>query len=390
MSFRYLLIFILFISCGVKQPVDINLEDDTGSVWVTSDPSGASIFLDGVFANKSTPDTLYHISTGNHIISVLKEGYKADVDSVAIAVEKDSLKRVMFHLEEIVHLGSVYFESTPSGAEIFVDDQSTAKFTPDTVRIEPGRHFISARKNGFNVFEREYTIVEDSLISSHTDLEIAQCVLFESFGNVSCLPCTTSAGNLERFRSEHTDKTYALLEYYANWPAVNDPFYLVSPDDIDQRVQSVYRIVALPSLKINGVNDVDATEYNKITSAYEQVIANQHTQLALSISKQKESTELQVEIELFDYNSLLNNTNLRLFVAVVEDDIHLSEPPGLNGLKDFNFVFRRFLSSRLGDEITGTVMKYTFQWPEWDYSQAQIMAFVQDINTNEVVQSSIR
>ncbi len=385
----HLLILLLVISCGVKQPVDIGLNEKTGSVLVTSEPTGASIFLDGLFVNKSTPDTLKNISVGSHVLSVIKEGYKADMDSLTVEVEKDSLKRVRFLLEEIVHIGSLFLESTPSGAEIFVDGQSTAKFTPDTIRLEPGLHSIGARKNGFKVFEQDFEIVEDSLLTGKTDLEIEQCILFESFGNVSCLPCTTSAENLERFRSEHADKTYALMEYYANWPSVNDPFYLVSPDDVDQRVQNVYQIFALPALRMNGSNTVDATDYNAVVSAYTQLLDNQQTQLAISVKKQKQDAELRVDIELFDFANVLNNPNLRLFVAVVENEIHMSDPPGLNGLTDFNFVFRRFLSSRLGDAINGMKLNYTFQWPEWDYTYSQIIVFIQDINTKEIYQSSI-
>ena len=393
MRFRYLLILLVFISCGVKQPVDINPEDNTGSILVTSEPSGAAIFMDGLFENKSTPDTLKNISAGSHIISVIKEGFKSDTDSITVIVEKDSLKQISFVLEEIVHIGSIYLESNPAGAEIFVDGQSTAKFTPDTIRLEPGNYTISARKNGFKVFEHEMEVIKDSLLTGQTDLEIEQCVLFESFGNVSCDPCTTSAANLERFRSEHAEPGYALMEYYTYWPAPNDPFYLEAPQDVDERVNYYAKddpsVYSLPTLILGGTATLDAQNYSSITSTFDQLYASQQTQLAISISKQKPDSVLNIQIELYDYNNILTNPNLRLFVAVAEDEIHKSSPPGSNGLKDFNFVFRGFISSRTGDEISASEEIYDFKWPSWNYTNTYIVVFIQDIITKEVIQSSI-
>ncbi len=393
MRFRHSLILLAVLSCGVKQPVNITPEDNTGSVLVTSEPAGASIFLDGLFENKSTPDTLKNISPGTHIISVIKEGYKSTNDSISILVEKDSLKQVHFLLDEIIHLGSLYLETDPAGAEIFVDGQSTAKFTPDTIRLEPGNYAISARKNGFKVLEQEMEIMEDSLLIGSVALEIEQRVLFESFGNVSCVPCVKSAENLERFRGEHLEPGYALMEYYANWPAPNDPFYLEAPQDVDERLNFYAKddpsYYSLPTLTMRGKTQVDAQNYDEIVSTYTQQFTGQQTQLAISISKQKPDSVLNLQIELYDYDNILQNTNLRLFVAVVEDEIHKSSPPGSNGLKDFNFVFRGFISSRTGDAISGLEKVYSFNWPSWNYTNTYIVVFIQDIITKEVIQSSI-
>lgn len=387
-KFALLILFIL-LACGVRQPLDITLEFDAGHLRVESNPPGALIFLNGENQNKITPDTLNNIPVGQHYISVIKDGYKSTQDSFPVTILKDSLRRIDIPLESLVQTGYLIAVTEPSGALLFVDDQPSGKMTPDTLILAPGTRVVSARKNGFKNIEWNVNIVHEETQVHSATLEIEQRVLLEAFGNVSCVPCVASAENLETFRHAYPENTFALLEYFANWPAANDPFYLESTQDVDQRVQQVYQIFSLPSLKMNGTQSVDATDYDVLTTEFERIGSLQQTPLAISISRQKPSDSLYVEIDLFDYNNLLANSDLRLFVAVVENEIHYSNPPGTNGLKDFDFVFRQFLSSREGDSITDTNLSYVFEWPAWDYRHAQVIAFLQDIETRQIIQSSI-
>lgn len=386
----FLLLTILVISCGVKQPLDVNAFVDNGSIVVTSTPPGAQIFLNGQHqSGKVTPDTLQNISTGVYIVKVFKEGFTVIPDSIVVTVKKDSLHLANFTLDEIDSLATIIVNSTPNGAAIWLDGQPTGRVTPDTVRIAAGMHTIRAVRNGFKPGEWQIDGVVNTVDSVQATLEIEQCVLLEAFGNVSCVPCVTSAENLEAFRANFSGPSYALLEYYANWPATKDPFYLEAPKDVDERVQKVYKIISLPALRANGLNKVDATEYDQIVTAYQTGLAAHNTPLAISIAHSKEDTTLNVEVELFDFNNLLSNTDLRLFIAVTEDDITIDPAPGTNGLTHFNFVFRGFMTAKTGDPIESNKMTYQMRWPAWNYANAHIIAFIQNSVTNEVVQTTI-
>jgi len=389
MSRFTLLILFILLACGVRQPLDIIFESEVGHLLVGSDPPGALIFLNGENQNKITPDTLKNIPVGQHYISLVKDGFTSRQDSFGVTIVEDSLKLIEIPLEALVQIGFIIVTSEPSGAELFVDDQPSGKFTSDTLTLAPGAHVISVRKNGFKNVDWNVNIVHAETQNRSATLEVEQRVLLEAFGNVSCVPCVTSAQNLETFREAYPENTFALLEYYANWPAANDPFYLESPQDVDQRVQQDYKIFTLPSLKMNGTTNVDAIEYSQLTTTYEQLLAAQESALAISISRQKQADSLLLEIELFDYNQVLTDPDLRLFVAVVEDEIHLSNPPGTNGLTNFNFVFRHFISSRLGDELSEMTLHYAMEWPAWDYTHSRVVAFLQNINTKQIIQSSI-
>jgi len=379
--------FLVF-SCGIKQPVENNAMQQSGNIYVNSQPDSAFIFLDGQNTFHLTPDTLKNVPVGRHIISVKKSGYRVLTDSVVINLKADSVANVTFTLKKLVFLGTLALASDPAGAEIFIDGQSTGRFTPDTLQLSPGTHTVELQKNGFKPVVYSVTIANDSTDKITSHLEIQQCVVFESFGNVSCEPCVTSAENLEKFRREHSEPNYLLFEYYANWPSPNDPFYKVSPKDVDERVQ-YYRIYTLPKLRLNGETGVDASDYNAISDAYANAVANQNTRLAVSVSKRLLADSLKVFVEIYDYAHILQNDQLRLFVLVYEDNIHYENPPGTNGLKDFNFVFRKFLSDRKGDVIQKSTTTYTLQWPGWVFANTHVAAFIQDISSKKIYQATV-
>ncbi len=381
-------LILIVLSCGVKQPVENNTLQKTGAIFVDSEPDSALIFLDGQNTFRLTPDTLKNIPLGLHIIKVQKSGYEPLPDSLAIRLKTDSVSKVFFTLNKLVYLGQLAVHSEPAGAEIFIDGQSTGHYTPDTLQLSPATYTIHLEKNGFKPVEIQIDVKTDQFAEISKQLDIQQRVIFESFGNVSCEPCVKSAENLEKFRNEHTESDYVLFEYYANWPSPNDPFYKVSPKDVDERVQ-YYKIYTLPKLRLNGGTGVDAADYDAIQTAYNNAIASQNTRLALSVNKRLVDDSLHVNVEIYDYNKILQNSQLRLFVLVYEDDIHFNSPPGSNGLKDFNFVFRKFLSDRKGDIIQKPKTTYTLQWPGWVFANAHVVAFIQDISTKKIYQASV-
>ncbi len=378
----------LITACGVKQPVDSTQTTDTGSIYVTSQPDSALIFLDGQNTFRLTPDTLTNIPVGNHFLKVQRDGYESLQDSIPVQVTSDSTATISFQLKKLVYIGLLAVTSDPPGAEIFVNGESSGMFTPDTLQLAPGSYDVRLEKNGFVAYRQTAQVENDATTELQTDLEIQQRVLFESFGNVSCMPCVESAENLERFRSEHTRPNYVLFEYYANWPSPNDPFYLESPQDVDKRVR-YYSIYTLPSLRLNGQTGVDASKYDQIESAYNTAVAQQNTPLAISLTRRLDQDTLRVSVEIYDYDQVLNDDQLRLFVFIYEDDIHFDSPPGSNGLKDFNFVFRKFLTDREGDPITGTEFNYKIKWQDWEFSNSHVVAFIQNISTQKVLQTTI-
>ena len=394
---RKLILFIILflISCGVKQPVDTLDDIATGSIFVQSGSISGQIFLDGQNTNKFTPDTLFNILPDSHVVKVIKEGHKSIPDSIKVFVEANKVSPAIVELEKLVQIGFVFLETTPANGEIFVDEQTSGQFTPDTIQVEAGSHLIEIKKNGYNTNILEVNVVEDSLLNFEATLEINQRVLFESFANVSCDPCVEAAENLELFVNTANPGQYAIIEYFAYWPNPNDPFYKVSPADIDKRLD-YYQVMALPTLIIAGANSVDAADFSEILATYDNELAIQNSSIGISIEKNFDygSGDLLVNIEIYNFEGLLNNNQLRLFVAVIENEIHYDCPPGSNGLTDFEFVFRKFLSSNEGDAIVSNSnskkFEYVLKWQDWDYANSQVIAFIQNKSAKQIIQTSLK
>jgi len=386
---------LILLGCGVKQPIEIiGPVTPTGSIYINSQPSGAQIFVDQVNTGCLTPDTIRNIPIGLHQIEVFRDGYQNPAGSVQLNVKQDSTHNLAFNLEKIIEFGLFAIHTSPDGAAIFIDDQFTGKYSPDTLQLESGNYRVSVQKNGFLDYQWETKINRDSLTSLQIPLEVRQTVLMESFGNVSCQPCTTAAHNLDQFTTANPDKDFAVMEYYAYWPKTDDPFYKESPNDVKERL-NYYSVFTLPTLKMDGIRNSDASQYASIEADFLSLSSAHSAPLAISLSERMDGCTLTVTAEIHDMDNLLSNPQLRLFIAVSEDSIHYSSPPGDNGLKDFNYVFRRFLTSKTGDAIVSgsgpVAMDYQISWPDdWNYSNANLIAFIQDISNKQVIQTTVK
>jgi hypothetical protein len=69
------------------ESVFVNLDSLTGTLVVKSDPTGATIIIDGQARSEKTPVTLT-LTTGQHNIQIAKEGYKTYAEDLEI---KDSV-----------------------------------------------------------------------------------------------------------------------------------------------------------------------------------------------------------------------------------------------------------------------------------------------------------
>ena len=385
------LITVFLISCGVKQPVEnINSNEKTGHIFVTTSPvQGAAIILDGQATGLLTPDTIKNVATGNHVVRVFLDGFQTDRDSFIVNVVENQVAQVTFQLQKIISVVTLQVTSEPAGAAIFLDNRNTGKKTPDTLSATPGTHTIRLEKNGFVIKDSSVVLGQQEKVKVNFKLDIVQRVLFESFANVSCIPCVSATENLLKFTSAHAAENYVIMEYFANWPSPNDPFYKAVPKDVDQRV-NFYGVQTLPTLKLKGTTGLDPNNYDEIVSKYNQAVTAQNTKIGISIDKQLVNNQLQVKVELFDFASQMTDPDLRLFVAITEDSIHFDNPPGSNGIKDFEWVFRGFLSDRQGDLPDKSFFEYQKEWPSnWQYKHSKIIAFIQNIQNKQILQTGV-
>jgi hypothetical protein len=120
-----------------------------GTLKVSSTPSGAKLVFDNV--NKgTTPVTVQNVLAGSHTISLKKDGYY-DYDA-DIAVTGGKTTTISVPLVPITPPGNgtLFVNSTPSGAKVFIDE-ILAGSTPGTFKnITPVDHVVTISIAGYD------------------------------------------------------------------------------------------------------------------------------------------------------------------------------------------------------------------------------------------------
>jgi hypothetical protein len=123
--------------------------NDTGSIAVSSNVSGAAIYLDNSNTNHVTPYTLTSVSTGPHTITLKATGYADGSQSVTVA--KDATASVSITLSATTAgTGSISVSSDPTGANIYLDNVNKSVITNNTLtNIPAGPHTVILKKSGY-------------------------------------------------------------------------------------------------------------------------------------------------------------------------------------------------------------------------------------------------
>jgi hypothetical protein len=109
---------------GGPRPTPTPIPMPTGSILITSIPTGADVYWDDSFEG-ITPITLEDV-VGHHKVKISKEG----LHSVTRAIDLHTgiTREQNIELEPIT--GSIAVSSTPSGASVYLDDVDMNKITP--------------------------------------------------------------------------------------------------------------------------------------------------------------------------------------------------------------------------------------------------------------------
>lgn len=143
-------ILVLWFVCGCSTK-NLTQTQKVGSIFVESTISGANIILDNVATGKLTPDTLFNIRVGSHLIEVEKEGYFPSPTSIIVDVKADTIVQASFILLDL-NYGSLWVNSNIEGAYIAIDNTSTEKQTPFLFdhNLTVGTHVVSVFKESYS------------------------------------------------------------------------------------------------------------------------------------------------------------------------------------------------------------------------------------------------
>ena len=125
----------------------------TAELFVSSQPGGATLYIDGVEVGETSELGMLTYQPGTYRLELRKEGFLSDTRTVTLVEGKPEFVNVM--LTEVIG-GSVQVSSTPN-AEVLVDGVSAGS-TPLTVQARPGTHRVSLRRPGFETLSLDVPV----------------------------------------------------------------------------------------------------------------------------------------------------------------------------------------------------------------------------------------
>ncbi len=125
-----------------------NKAPGVGNLSVESVPNGARIFLFGVDTKKITPDSIFNLTEGDYEVTLSKENCVDTTFSVNIKDKVTTSKIITLITTKTT--GSVFLQSVPNGAQIFISGSNTNKTTPEgIVNLDEGDYAFTLKLQGY-------------------------------------------------------------------------------------------------------------------------------------------------------------------------------------------------------------------------------------------------
>jgi serine/threonine-protein kinase len=155
----------LQVKAGSVVDQKVALESLAKGLLLTSRPAGADVFINGAKQSGQTPVTL-PLAPGSYNLVLRMAGYDAYATSVQV---KDNVQTQLLDVplkeKSTVKVAWAQVETTPKGAEIFVDGQTTGQMTPGRVQVPAGLHTVMVKLNGYQPARRTFQATEGGTVN---------------------------------------------------------------------------------------------------------------------------------------------------------------------------------------------------------------------------------
>ena len=133
------------VSLGAGEAINLNIQLKrlTGSISVSSSPSGASVYLNGLYKGV-TPITLTDVPIGTYSIKLTKSGYGDVTKTISVSAGKTT-----YVSETLTGYGSLSISSNPPGASVYLDGSYKGETPLSISNIVEGVHSIKLTKSGY-------------------------------------------------------------------------------------------------------------------------------------------------------------------------------------------------------------------------------------------------
>jgi serine/threonine protein kinase len=153
----------LQIKGGEAQDQKIKLEPLAKGIFISTQPPGADVFINGAKQSGQTPVTL-PLAPGQYNLVLRMQGYEPYSGSIQV---KDIQTPLNVELTErsATHVAWAQVSSNPKGAEIIVDGTSTGQFTPSRIQVPTGLHTVTLKLSGYQFSKRTFQASEGGTVT---------------------------------------------------------------------------------------------------------------------------------------------------------------------------------------------------------------------------------
>lgn len=240
---------------------------------------------------------------------------------------------------------------------------------------------------------KRFTIIITSLLmlfSLKSNAQNQRVILLESFTNTGCPPCAQYNPAMDALIANNADKI-AAIKYHVSWPSSQDPMYLHNTTENGSRT-SYYNVSSVPHVVIDG-NRINTNPASVNQATIDQVAAIE-SPMELRLTYEVNASANTITVHVMGRASTDINANCKLYIGVIEKEIHFTSAPGPNGERDFYSVMKKMLPDASGT-VLGTLnandyFAHTFTWELaniYDMDQLDAIAWVQNTGTKEVYQA---
>ncbi len=215
-------------------------------------------------------------------------------------------------------------------------------------------------------------------------------MLVEEFTNVGCVPCAMQNPAFDALLAANADRV-AVVKYHPNWPSTTDPMYPL--DSVGNEARTAYYNVSSVPAAI-----VDGNRYFSVPSGLSQSIIDQLLaipspfEMKMRFKADSVYNRLVVSVEGKSLSASMGD--VRLFVALIEKEIHYETAPGSNDEVDFYHVLHQFVTEptgfALGEMESGQQFAFDFDSDlalNQPLDNFSALAWIQNYNTKEVYQA---
>jgi len=154
----------LQVKSGDAQDQKIKLESLAKGIFISSQPPGADVFINGAKQSGQTPVTL-PLAPGQYNLVLRLQGYEPYVGSIQVKDNIQTQLSAPLKEKSAARVAWAQVNTNPAGAEIIVDGNSSGQFTPARVQVPAGLHTVILRLNGFQQAKRTIQVSEGGTVT---------------------------------------------------------------------------------------------------------------------------------------------------------------------------------------------------------------------------------